>query len=148
MTKQYFKLPFRCYDVNMRGRTGYSEDIWPMLDKKKMVMKEDGYVERPKEIGQVDIFTINFIVEEKYQKMNDKIPKRKKLATTCNAYSTCSDNDGGIFVSVNSLIMYLAVLMLVTEVLVVILVVILVLVLVEVLTHPGVGVVQKLYVVT
>ena len=38
ISKQYFKLPFRCDDIDLRGGyagTGYSEDIWPVLGRKK-----------------------------------------------------------------------------------------------------------------
>ena len=42
--KLYFKLQFRCDDIILRRgcpRTGYmySEDIWPMLIRKKMAIR-------------------------------------------------------------------------------------------------------------
>ena len=103
VTKQYFKLPFRCDDINVRGGyhgTGYSEDIWPVLGRKRMVVRGTGYVERREEIGQVNILTINLVAEEKYQKRNDKTPKRKKLAAAFD--SNDSDDDDGIFVDMRT----------------------------------------------
>ena len=43
--------------------------------------------------------TINLIVEEKYQKRNDKTPKRKKLAA---AFDSKDSDDDGIFVDMST----------------------------------------------
>ena len=63
-------------------------------------MTRNGYVESHEEIGQVSILTINLDAEQKYQKRNDKTPKRKKLVVVYIVYDR--DDDDGIFVDVNS----------------------------------------------
>ena len=87
ITKQYFRLPFRCDDVNVKGGypgTGYYEDEWPVLGRKKLVVKGNRYVEEREEIGTVNVLTIHLVAEEKYQKRNKKIPNRKKLCSLHN----------------------------------------------------------------
>ena len=91
--KQYFKLPFRCDDVNVSGGypgTGYHEQMWPVLGSKRVVMRGGRYVEEREEIGSVNVLTIHLVAEEKYQKRNDKTPRRKKIAA---AYSSSGNND-------------------------------------------------------
>ena len=54
VNKQYFRLSFRCDYVNVRGGypgTKYSEDIWPVLGRKKMIIRGSGYAQRHEEIG-------------------------------------------------------------------------------------------------
>ena len=104
MSKQYFKLPFRCDDINVRGGypgTGYSEDIWPVLGRKKVVMKGNSYVEEREELGFVNVLTINLVAEEKYQKRNDNTPKKKKLSAAFNNYDS-DDGGGGVYVDTSS----------------------------------------------
>ena len=91
--------------MNVRGGypgTGYSVDIWPVLGRKRMVLKGHNYVQEHKELGQENVLTIHLVAEEKYQKRNDKTPKRKKLSAAYNCYD--SDEDGAVlFDTMNSL---------------------------------------------
>ena len=103
ITKQYFELPFRCDDVNVEGGypgTGIDEDVWPVLGRKMMVLRGNQYVEEYEELGDVNVLTITLVAEEKYQKRNDKTPRRrKKLAA---AYSSYGNDEGRVFVNANS----------------------------------------------
>ena len=59
-------------------------------------------MEECEELGQVNVLTIHLVAEEKYQKRNNKTPKRKKLSATYNCYD--SDEDGAVlFDTMNSL---------------------------------------------
>ena len=94
VAKQYFKLPFRCDDLNVRGGypgTGYYEDVWPVLGKKKIVQRGNTYVEEREEVGYVNILTIHLVSEEKHQRRNDKTPQRRQMA----AYEEDSDEEEG-----------------------------------------------------
>ena len=94
VAKQYFKLPFRCDDLNVRGGypgTGYYEDVWPVLGKKKIVQRGNTYVEEREEVGYVNILTIHLVSEEKHQRRNDKTPQRRQMA----AYKEDSDEEEG-----------------------------------------------------
>ena len=81
--------------------TGYQEEIWPVLGGEKVVMKGNSYVEEHEELGYVNVLTIHLVAKEKYQKRNDKTPRRKKIVA---AYSSSGGNDDDcIYFDVNSL---------------------------------------------
>ena len=99
--KYYFKLKFRFDDINVKGaypRTGcmYSEDIWSMLIRKKMVTRGSQFVEEHDELGFTNVLTIHLVTEEEYQKRNAKNPKRKMQSVAFHN-SDSDDYEGGGF---------------------------------------------------
>ena len=101
LSKQLFKLPFRCDDINIRGGypgTGSQEQRWDVLDHKVSKKKtNDGSGRKRKKkvevIGSVNFLTINLVAEEKVQMRKEKTPKKKKLKSVMAGSESDSSED-------------------------------------------------------
>ena len=98
VSKQVFRLPFRCDDVNIKSRyqdTGSWESEWQVLGKKsKKRKKNSGKEKKAPVLGKVTVLTIQLVAEEKATEKKDKTPKKKVvMAAYAGAHSDTSDED-------------------------------------------------------
>lgn len=99
LTKQLFKLPFRCDDLNIWGGypgTGSQEESWDVVEKVSKARRNSGSGRRRKSTrtevaGSVNVLTIHLVAEEKIQMRKEKTPKKKKLRSVMAGSESDSD---------------------------------------------------------
>ena len=106
LTKQIFRLPFRCDDVNIKTRyddTWSREETWQILGKVNKKRKKNTRKEEKRTVlGHVNILTIQLVSEEKaHEKKKEKTPKKKVIkavladdSSSHSGESNDSDSEG------------------------------------------------------